>query len=606
MSWWDEDFFFGQYSDVSRVAETYQEETGVQSSEATNRPVLPDLNEEVAGQTSYCQFDLNQELCIDEDVNMECYADMSSSDEMEGLHDDLDVDQFDELLLHPWLQFPQGTVARNRCDRLLRKEMGQQKAIDYDLLAELGQLERMTTIIGEDTPWSRLFEMTYAPQYRLITMEFLSTFVYMSRGLDYQPQAVPQQSEISFRLCVFAYDLYLAEFGSALGLYTEQELEMPIYTTAIHTADDAIVSAWWPRIGDEPFVRAARVTRIRDPLIRYLHRCIASSVTGRGMSQEWCTFQNLFFLYCLLSGRPCNLARCQAEYFSTYYHRQERGLIYGGVYVTHMSSSDEMEGLHDDLDVDQFDALLLHPWLQFPQGTVARNRCDRLLRKEMGQQKAIDYDLLAELGQLQRMTAIIGEDTPWSRLFEMTYAPQYRLITMEFLSTFVYMSRGPDYQPQAVPQQSEISFRLCVFAYDLYLAEFGSALGLYTEQELEMPIYTTAIHTADDAIVSAWWPRIGDEPFVRAARVTRIRDPLIRYLHRCIASSVTGRGMSQEWCTFQNLFFLYCLLSGRPCNLARCQAEYFSTYYHRQERGLIYGGTLIFMGMFLYIFGCFG
>ncbi|KAD3337732.1 hypothetical protein E3N88_33252 [Mikania micrantha] len=74
MSWWDGDFFFGQYSDVSRVAETYQDETGVQSSEATNRPALPDLNEEVAGQTSYWQFDLNQEPCDDEDVNRECYG----------------------------------------------------------------------------------------------------------------------------------------------------------------------------------------------------------------------------------------------------------------------------------------------------------------------------------------------------------------------------------------------------------------------------------------------------------------------------------------------------------------------------------------------------
>ncbi|KAD7117972.1 hypothetical protein E3N88_05240 [Mikania micrantha] len=74
MSWWDGDFFFGQYSDVSRVTETYQDETGVQSSEATNRPALPDLNEEVVGQTSYWQFDLNQKPCDDEDVNRECYG----------------------------------------------------------------------------------------------------------------------------------------------------------------------------------------------------------------------------------------------------------------------------------------------------------------------------------------------------------------------------------------------------------------------------------------------------------------------------------------------------------------------------------------------------
>ncbi|KAL8214320.1 hypothetical protein R6Q57_003769 [Mikania cordata] len=147
------------------------------------------------------------------------------------------------------------------------------------------------------------------------------------------------------------------------------------------------------------------------------------------------------------------------------------------------------------------------------------------------------------------MTAIIGEDTPWSRLFEMTFAPQYRLITVEFLSTFVFRPRAAD-QPQADPDQPELSFRLCGLAYAMSLAEFGNALGLYTEEELEMPIYTSAIHTADDAVVSAWWPRIGDEPFFRAARVTRIRDPLIRYLHRVMASSITGCGMSQEWCTY--------------------------------------------------------
>ncbi|KAL8218159.1 hypothetical protein R6Q57_021532 [Mikania cordata] len=211
----------------------------------------------------------------------------------------------------------------------------------------------------------------------------------------------------------------------------------------------------------------------------------------------------------------------------------------------------------------------------------------------MGQQKAIDYDLLAKLGQLERMTAIIGEDTPWSRLFEMTFAPQYRLITVEFLSTFVFRPRAAD-QPQADPDQPEVSFRLCGLAYAMSLAEFGNALGLYTEEELKMPIYTSAIHTADDAVVSAWWPRIGDDPFVRAARVTRIRDPLIRYLHRVIASSITGRGMSQEWCTSQDIFYLYCILSGRPCNVARCLAEYFSTYYHHQERGLIFGGMQAF------------
>ncbi|KAD4982883.1 hypothetical protein E3N88_19554 [Mikania micrantha] len=42
--------------------------------QSARKPALPDLNEEVAGQTSYWQFDLNQEPCDDEDVNRECYG----------------------------------------------------------------------------------------------------------------------------------------------------------------------------------------------------------------------------------------------------------------------------------------------------------------------------------------------------------------------------------------------------------------------------------------------------------------------------------------------------------------------------------------------------
>ncbi|KAL8226545.1 hypothetical protein R6Q57_016377 [Mikania cordata] len=111
---------------------------------------------------------------------------------------------------------------------------------------------------------------------------------------------------------------------------------------------------------------------------------------------------------------------------------------------------------------------------KFPQKTVARGRRDRLLSKEMGQQKAIGYDLLAELGQLERMTAIIGEDTPWSRLFEMTFAPQYRLITVEFLSTFVFTLRAAD-QPQADQLQPELTMQSSV------LGGLGSATSRLSE-----------------------------------------------------------------------------------------------------------------------------
>ncbi|KAL8216416.1 hypothetical protein R6Q57_023253 [Mikania cordata] len=127
----------------------------------------------------------------------------------------------------------------------------------------------------------------------------------------------------------------------------------------------------------------------------------------------------------------------------------------------------------------------------------------------MGHQKTIDYDLLTKLGQQERMMAINGEDTPWYRLFDMTSAA----------------AGGDIFQTLRIP-------------VPLIFAEFASVLGLYTEQETHMPIYTRTIHTADDAVVSAWWPRIGDEPFVRSTRVTRIRDPLIRWRLLRVAAQI--------------------------------------------------------------------
>ncbi|KAL8255971.1 hypothetical protein R6Q59_031038 [Mikania micrantha] len=41
------------------------------------------------------------------------------------------------------------------------------------------------------------------------------------------------------------------------------------------------------------------------------------------------------------------------------------------------------------------------------------------------------------------MRAIIGEDTPWTRLFDITELPTHRLITVEFLSTFRYRAHQP-------------------------------------------------------------------------------------------------------------------------------------------------------------------
>ncbi|KAJ0802164.1 hypothetical protein HanPI659440_Chr03g0126051 [Helianthus annuus] len=61
---------------------------------------------------------------------------------------------------------------------------------------------------------------------------------------------------------------------------------------------------------------------------------LATSITGRGYSREWCTSTDLFFFYCLLYRRPCALAHGLAQYFASAHHLQEREFLYGDAYMT--------------------------------------------------------------------------------------------------------------------------------------------------------------------------------------------------------------------------------------------------------------------------------
>ncbi|KAL8204993.1 hypothetical protein R6Q57_010616 [Mikania cordata] len=208
-----------------------------------------------------------------------------------------------DLEEHPILQFPEGSTTFGRCAKFRTMRIGRHKVVDWEVLDEIGEREHAERWIGEETPWRRLFNMAFQPSYREVVVEFLSTFTYRPRGVP----------EIVFYMLRQRHEMSLVEFAVVSGLYWEPETITPLYTAGITDIDDATLRAWWPLIADDPFVGTkARVSRIRDPLIRYMHRLIATSIAGRGRSREWCTLQDLFYLYCLITGRTCQLARCLA------------------------------------------------------------------------------------------------------------------------------------------------------------------------------------------------------------------------------------------------------------------------------------------------------
>ncbi|KAL8232357.1 hypothetical protein R6Q57_002135 [Mikania cordata] len=136
--------------------------------------------------------------------------------------------------------------------------MGMPRCIDWGVLEDCGEAGRARAILGEDTPWTLLFELEELPTYRLITVEFLSTFRYQA------------------------------------------------HQAAVRAEDDAEL------IPDIEF-----------------------SLGGQHfeMSIE----------------RPCNLTRCFALYYASLYHRQERGTLWGGAFITHIARTRGMVDMLDDL-----------------------------------------------------------------------------------------------------------------------------------------------------------------------------------------------------------------------------------------------------------------
>ncbi|KAL8232265.1 hypothetical protein R6Q57_002043, partial [Mikania cordata] len=167
-----------------------------------------------------------------------------------------------------------------------------------------------------------------------ITYEFFCTFRFLHPQTS-GPRQHPGQ--VQFRLGDELHRMTLPEFGVLLGLYTEEEIDTDLYRLARHEDFDDVIASWWPQISDSPWFGKARVSTMRDPLHRYIHRVLAYTIVGRNQSQEWCTQTDLFYLHSILSPASSNLACCMADTFASYESKRPGGYIYMGGYVTHLA-----------------------------------------------------------------------------------------------------------------------------------------------------------------------------------------------------------------------------------------------------------------------------
>ncbi|KAL8224123.1 hypothetical protein R6Q57_019598 [Mikania cordata] len=205
-------------------------------------------------------------------------------------------------------------------------------------------------------------------------------------------------------------------------------------------------------------------------------------------------------------------------------------------YITAMDA----DMTHDDvgqqgppMDPDTL-ALSQHEWLQFEAGSAATMRCRCIVRMSMGTPQCIDWGVLGDCGEAERARAILGEDTPWTRLFDLAELPSYRLITLEFLSTFRYRAHQAavrvDEDAELPP---DIEFSLCGQHFETSIERFAVYFGIYYEPETVTDGFAQGLAQGEEGVMRAWWAQISDTPFTgNQVRATMIRDPLIKYIHR--------------------------------------------------------------------------
>ncbi|KAL8225729.1 hypothetical protein R6Q57_018286 [Mikania cordata] len=228
--------------------------------------------------------------------------------------------------------------------------MGTPRCIDLGVLGDFREAERVRAILGEDTPWTCLCNLAALPTYRLLTVEFLCTFRYRAHQAAVRVEEDAElPPDIEFYLGGQHFEMSIKRFAVQLGIYYEPET----------VSDDFAHGLTQGRRGNEglvgPDIRYAvhRRQGVSDDdqgsSDQIVHQCIVTTISGRGQSQEWVTTTDLFYLHSLIAGRPCNPARCFALYYASFYHRQERGTLWGGAFITHIARTRGMVDMLDDL-----------------------------------------------------------------------------------------------------------------------------------------------------------------------------------------------------------------------------------------------------------------
>ncbi|MFS7997556.1 hypothetical protein Hanom_Chr12g01143141 [Helianthus anomalus] len=202
-----------------------------------------------------------------------------------------------------------------------------------------------------------------------------------------------------------------------------------------------------------------------------------------------------------------------------------------------------------------------HKFLRFKTAELEfQNRFEILQARHEEPPRHVCYDTLDAVGQRERYDALV---TGPLRIYLETRLWSIHKYNLEFLRTLKYKRTEPD-----LFYSDAVEFRCGAVWYSFSVAQFGVHFGLYTEEDAAKAEFTKALRELPDNFRHAAWALIGVGHYnPTSTKSTKIRDPLIRYIHRVLSSSLCQMDNSGGMVNLRELTILYCLVTHQPINV---------------------------------------
>ncbi|KAJ0880663.1 hypothetical protein HanRHA438_Chr10g0465771 [Helianthus annuus] len=185
--------------------------------------------------------------------------------------------------------------AKARYDVLLTRPEEYPRQVCTDLLGLVNQWDRFNNLVTGPLRVALTTRLRSVPEY---TMEFYSTFVFNSRCDPFDNEGV------EFRCGGTKYLISMAQFGSMVGLYAEEDAGNEENTGGLRELSENERQAAWAQIGDGQYnPSSTKSTRLRDPLYRYIHRVLSYSLSQRHDSSGVVGLRDLIVLNCIHTRR---------------------------------------------------------------------------------------------------------------------------------------------------------------------------------------------------------------------------------------------------------------------------------------------------------------